>query len=84
MDRISLPSVAEMNTKAKGTLFETLNMEILAVEDGRIEIAMPITHKHLAPNHYLHGGSVVSLADSVMRHWRLCAPTRRSERFHNH
>jgi len=65
MDQISLPSVAEMNTKAKGTLFETLNMEILAIEDGQIEIAMPITHKHLAPNHYLHGGSVVSLADST-------------------
>ena len=65
MDQIPLPSVAEMNTKAKGTLLETLNMKILAVEDGRIEISMPITHKHLAPNHYLHGGSVVSLADSA-------------------
>ena len=65
MRRISLPSIAEISSKTKGTLFDTLNMEILRIEDYRIEFSMFVTSKHLAPNHYLHGGAVVSLADSA-------------------
>ena len=65
MKRISLPSIAEISSKTKGTLFDTLDMDILEVEDCRIEFSMFVNSKHLAPNHYLHGGAVVSLADSA-------------------
>ena len=65
MKRISLHSIAEITSKTKGALFDTLDMKILAIEDCRIEYSMFVTSKHLAPNHYLHAGAVVSLADSA-------------------
>ena len=65
MKRIPLPSIAEITSKTKGTFFETLNLEILAIEELRVEFSMWVDSKHLAPNHFLHGGAIVSLADSA-------------------
>lgn len=65
MPHAPLPTPAELNERATGTLVAELNMEVLSVEENRIEMRMPVTHRHLAPNHYLHGGSVVSLADTA-------------------
>tara|TARA_B100000686_G_scaffold348877_1_gene440981 strand:- start:959 stop:1399 length:441 start_codon:yes stop_codon:yes gene_type:complete len=65
MKRIPLPSIAEIKSKTKGTLFDTLDLKILAIEDRRIEFSMRVSSKHLAPNHFLHGGAIVSLADSA-------------------
>ena len=65
MKRIPLPSIAEIKSKTKGTLFDALDLKILAIEDLRVELSMRVSSKHLAPNHFLHGGAIVSLADST-------------------
>ncbi len=36
-----------------------------AVEDGRVELRLPIRSELLAPNGFLHAGSVVALADTA-------------------
>ena len=42
-----------------------LGMRITSVADRRVEAEMPITPRLLAPNRYLHAGSVVALADTA-------------------
>jgi 1,4-dihydroxy-2-naphthoyl-CoA hydrolase len=65
MNRNPLPTPEQLMSKATGTLVDELDMEIVAVEEGRVEMSMPVTHRHLAPNHYLHGGAVAALADTA-------------------
>jgi 1,4-dihydroxy-2-naphthoyl-CoA hydrolase len=42
-----------------------LGIEILSVEAGRLAARMPLKPHLLAPNGYLHAGSVISLADTA-------------------
>ncbi len=58
-------TLAQLNTLGAGHLPGLLGMEILAFDEGRLVAAMNVTPQHLAPNGYLHGGSVVSLADTA-------------------
>ena len=42
-----------------------LGIEILALEQGKLTARMAVQSHHMAPNGFLHGGSVVSLADTA-------------------
>ena len=41
-----------------------LGIEILAAEPGEVRARLPVSKKLLAPNGYMHAGSVITLADT--------------------
>ncbi|HVK96054.1 MAG TPA: PaaI family thioesterase [Noviherbaspirillum sp.] len=53
------------NRIATGYLPQLLGITVTAVDTGRLHAEMTVTPSHLAPNGYLHAGSVVTLADSA-------------------
>lgn len=53
------------NRFGTGTLPGHLGIEITDVADGRVRARLPIQSFLLAPNGYLHAGSVVTLADTA-------------------
>lgn len=53
------------NTFGKGTLPDLLGIVITGVREGEIVAEFAVTKQHLAPNGYLHAGSVVTLADTA-------------------
>ena len=55
---------AYFNQLCQGFLPELLGIKITLVDDQEVRAEMEITKAHLAPNGYLHAGSVVSLADT--------------------
>ncbi|HSH41382.1 MAG TPA: PaaI family thioesterase [Arenicellales bacterium] len=54
----------QIKTRAKGTLVEYLGMEFTAVSHGSSSAYIDLQPRHLAPNGYLHGGTVAALADT--------------------
>lgn len=57
-------TTTDYNERGKNFLPGHLGIEILSVEVGKVTAQMPIQRFHLAPNGFLHAGSVVTLADS--------------------
>lgn len=53
------------NSFGKGTLPDLLGITITAVEEGQLRGELAIQSQHLAPNGFLHAGTVVTLADTV-------------------
>ncbi|WP_432380816.1 PaaI family thioesterase [Duganella sp. P38] len=53
------------NTFGKGTLPHHLGIVITSVKEGEIVAEFDVTKNHLAPNGFLHAGSVVTLADTA-------------------
>ena len=53
------------NNFGKGTLPDLLGIEITAVTEGELTGELQIKPHHLAPNGFLHAGTVVTLADTV-------------------
>lgn len=53
------------NNFGKGTLPDLLGIEITAVTEGELSGELQIKPHHLAPNGFLHAGTVVTLADTV-------------------
>ena len=53
------------NRLASAYLPGHLGMQITSVGEARVEAKMPIVRQLLAPNRYLHAGSVVALADTA-------------------
>ncbi|WP_444898484.1 PaaI family thioesterase [Microbulbifer sp. VAAC004] len=53
------------NKICEGKLPGLLGIELVKVAEGEIHAEMRILESHLAPNDYLHAGSVVSLADTA-------------------
>ena len=56
-----------------GTFPGDLGIEVVAIEDGRVEGRLLIDRRHLHPGGYVHGGVWVAFADTVaawgtMRH----------------
>jgi uncharacterized protein (TIGR00369 family) len=49
----------------RGRLPGLLGIEIDAIEEGRVRMRLPLRAELLAPNGYLHAGTVVALADSA-------------------
>ncbi|MCB0113852.1 MAG: PaaI family thioesterase [Caldilineaceae bacterium] len=43
---------------------QTLGLELVSLDYGRLVMRMTVTERHLAVNGYLHAGSVVTLADT--------------------
>ena len=56
---------ASFNQIGAGTLPGHLGIEILEVGEQRLSARLPIKPQLLAPNGYLHAGSVVTLADTA-------------------
>lgn len=57
-------SAADFNRAGLGKLPGYLGLEVLSVEKREIRARMPVVPELLAPNGYLHAGSVVTLADT--------------------
>lgn len=55
----------QVNAHARGTLVEHLGLVFELVSAERVVARIELDHHHLAPNGYLHGGTVVALADSA-------------------
>ncbi|MTV38510.1 PaaI family thioesterase [Duganella radicis] len=53
------------NTFGKGTLPDHLGIVITSVKENEIVAEFAVTQNHLAPNGFLHAGSVVTLADTA-------------------
>ncbi len=53
------------NHFGKGTLPDLLGIVITAVAEGEVSGEFTVTKQHLAPNGFLHAGSVVTLADTM-------------------
>ncbi|MFP3944742.1 MAG: PaaI family thioesterase [Alphaproteobacteria bacterium] len=58
-------SADEFNERARGFLPGYLGVDVLNVEQGRVTGRMKLERHHLAPNGFLHGGSVVAFADTL-------------------
>jgi len=48
-----------------GRLPGLIGIEVESIEDGRARMRLPVREELLAPNGYLHAGTVVALADSA-------------------
>ncbi|MYM98298.1 PaaI family thioesterase [Duganella vulcania] len=53
------------NSFGKGSLPDHLGIVVTGVREGEIVAEFAVTPQHLAPNGYLHAGSVVTLADTA-------------------
>ena len=58
-------NIDEMKERIDLGLFRHLGIEIVDLGHGKASGRMQVGEIHLAPNGYLHAGSVVSLADST-------------------
>ncbi|HJZ61142.1 MAG TPA: PaaI family thioesterase [Miltoncostaeaceae bacterium] len=54
-----------LNALGEGSLVGLLGIEIVAAEDGAVHARLPVRAEVMAPNGFLHAGSVVSLADTA-------------------
>lgn len=57
-------TVEQLNALGQGKFPGYLGMEITSVEGGAVAARMAVQSHHLAPNGFLHAGSVVTLADT--------------------
>lgn len=62
---MTLPSPERLNELCAGTLPALLGIAVTRVTATEIHAELAITPSHLAPNGYLHAGSVVTLADTT-------------------
>ena len=56
---------SDFNELGRGHLPGLLGIDVDAVEHGRARMTLPLREELLAPNGYLHAGTVVGLADSA-------------------
>lgn len=57
--------VERANRRSPGSFVGLLGIEILDIRDGSIDGSLEIRPELLAPNGYLHAGTVVTLADTM-------------------
>ena len=57
-------SVAQLNELGQGKFPGYLGLQITSVDNGEVAARLEIAPHHLAPNGFLHAGSVVTLADT--------------------
>lgn len=53
-----------MSAAMEGRLPGLLGVELLSIEQGAVETRLPLKPEHLAPNDFLHAGTVITLADT--------------------
>ena len=63
-----MPTVDEFNTRARPFLPGHLGIVITKAEPGETRTEMPVQVVHMAPNGFMHAGSVVTLADTTAGH----------------
>ena len=56
--------INDFNTRGAACLPGHMGIEIVEFEKGRVFARLPVTQQVMAPNGYLHAGSVVTLADT--------------------
>ena len=55
----------EFNSRMVGTLPGHLGFSVTSIDRAHVTMGMAIGPHHMAPNGFLHGGTVVALADTV-------------------
>ena len=60
-----MKTATELNAWSEGRLPALLGIEMLLVEDGRVVARLEVRDELLAANGYLHGATVVALADTA-------------------
>jgi 1,4-dihydroxy-2-naphthoyl-CoA hydrolase len=58
-------TIEEINNSIRGTFMELLHIEFTGFSENRIEAVMPVTPDLLQPVGVVHGGALISLAESV-------------------
>jgi uncharacterized protein (TIGR00369 family) len=58
-------TIEEINRACKDTFMEFLGIEFTTSTENSLEARMPITPKLYQPMHVVHGGALISLAESV-------------------
>jgi 1,4-dihydroxy-2-naphthoyl-CoA hydrolase len=53
-----------MSAVMEGRLPGLFGVELLSIEHGATETRLPLRPEHLAPNDFLHAGTVITLADT--------------------
>ena len=56
--------IQDFNARGAACLPGHMGIEIVEVEKGRVLARLPVAQQVMAPNGYLHAGSVVTLADT--------------------
>lgn len=56
---------ADLRRRGEGRLPGFIGIEILAVAPRSVSLRLPLRPEHLAPNGFLHGATVVALADTA-------------------
>ncbi len=58
-------TIEHFNNKSKGHFPGLLGIKVVAINGITMRAEMPIQPAFLAPNTYLHAGSIVSFADTI-------------------
>lgn len=72
---------AELNRRGEGRLPGLIGMEIVAVQPRSVTARLSLRPDHLAPNGFLHGATVVALADTVCGYGTLAHLPQGAENF---
>lgn len=56
---------AELMRRGEGRLPGFVGIEVVSVASGKVSVRLPLRSEHLAPNGFLHGATVVALADTA-------------------
>jgi uncharacterized protein (TIGR00369 family) len=66
-DRMTAPKfgIEELNARSEGKLPGHMGIHFTAIAAGEASAELTVASHHLAPNGYLHAGTVVTLADTA-------------------
>lgn len=57
--------LTELERRSRASFPGFVGLEMVAIEEGRVSMRLPLRPEHLAPNGFLHGAVVVALADTA-------------------
>jgi len=60
-----LLTVEELNTMCKNTMIERLGIEFIEISSTHVKARMPIDERTIQPMKRLHGGAIMTLAESA-------------------
>src|SRR3954468_23563979 len=63
--RLAVADLDASRRLGEGRLPGLIGIEVEEIETGRVRMRLPLREELLAPNGYLHAGTVVALADSA-------------------
>jgi uncharacterized protein (TIGR00369 family) len=61
---VSSTPLERFSAAMEGRLPGVFGVELLAIRSGRVEARLDLRPEHLAPNEFLHAGTVITLADT--------------------